>query len=50
MDALTSLPAVAAGVAAFLIVLNATAFACGYVVGRFHERHKWVSFLPSDKR
>lgn len=29
---------VAAGVAAFLIVLNALAVAVGYVAGRLHER------------
>ena len=38
---LMSGPLVAAGVAAFLIVLNAFTMGLGYVAGRLHERWQW---------
>lgn len=41
---------VAAGVAAFLIVLNAMAVAVGYVVGRLHERWSTIQDARDDLR
>jgi hypothetical protein len=41
---------VAAGVAAFLIVLNAIAVAVGYVVGRLHERWSHIQCQRDDLR
>lgn len=38
-------PLVAAGVAAFLIVLNAMTMALGYAAGRLHERWRWHQHL-----
>jgi len=40
----------AAGVAAFLIILNATAVAVGYVVGRLHERWSHIQGQRADLR
>jgi DMSO/TMAO reductase YedYZ heme-binding membrane subunit len=40
----------AAGVAAFLIILNATAVAVGYVVGRLHERWSKIQNERDDLR